>query len=120
MDHFYANRSAIRPPAIQIGNFELKPQYYTLVGQTPYCGLSQEHPVDHLERFEDLISAFKINGVPEDYLFCKIFKYSLAVEASHWLKQLPPGYLTSWGDIFDEARAEDFRSKIATFTQEPT
>ncbi|WZZ78326.1 hypothetical protein YC2023_098898 [Brassica napus] len=31
-DHFYANRSAIRPPTIQRGNFELKLQYYTLVG----------------------------------------------------------------------------------------
>ena len=26
-DQFYANRSAIRPPAIQRGVFELKPQY---------------------------------------------------------------------------------------------
>ena len=50
-DQFYANRSAIRPPTIQRGDFELRPQYYTLVGQTPYCGLSQEHPMDHLERF---------------------------------------------------------------------
>ena len=84
--------------------------------------------MDHLERFEDLISAIKVNAVPEDYLFCKPFKYSLAVEASYCFKQLPPRSLTSWADIknaflrnfFDEARAEDFRSKIATFAQEPT
>ena len=94
-DQFYANRSPICPSAIQSGNFELKPQYYTLVGHTPYCGLSHEHPMDHLERFEDLISAIKVNGVPEDYLLCKLFKYSLAGEASHWLKQLSPGYVTS-------------------------
>ena len=62
-DQFYANRSAIRPPAIQRGNFEFKP-YYTLVGQTPYCGLAHEHPMDHLERFRDLISAIKVNGIP--------------------------------------------------------
>ena len=61
---FYADRSAIRPPAIQRGYFELKPQCYTLVGQTPYYGLSHEHPMDHLERFENLISAIKVNGVP--------------------------------------------------------
>ena len=44
----------------------------------------------------------------------------------HWLKQLPTGSLTSWADIknaflpsfFNEARAEDLRSKIATFAQE--
>ena len=77
----------------------MKPQYYTLVGYTPYYGLSHEHPMDHLERFEDLISAIKVNGVPEDYLFCKLFKYSLAGEALHLLKQLPPGSHTSWADI---------------------
>ena len=84
--------------------------------------------MDHLERSKDLISAIQVIGVPEDYLLCKLFKYSLAGEASHWLKQLPTGSLTSWADIknaficnfFDEARAEDLRSKIATFAQEPT
>ena len=84
--------------------------------------------MDHMERFEDLVSAIKANEVPEDYLFCKFFKYSLAGEASHWLKQLPPGSLTLWADIknaflhnfFNVARAEYLKSKIATFTHEPT
>ncbi|KAL0722796.1 hypothetical protein Bca4012_037395 [Brassica carinata] len=35
-DQYYTNRSAIRPPAIQRNDFELKLQYFTLVGQTPY------------------------------------------------------------------------------------
>ena len=51
--------------------------------------------MDHLERFEDLISTIKVNGVPEDYLLCKLFKYSLVVEASDWRKQFPQGSLTS-------------------------
>ena len=80
--------------------------------------------MDHLERFEDLISAIRVKGVSEDYLF----RYYLAGEALYWLKQLQPGSLKSWSEIknaflcnfFDEARAEDLRSKIATFTQEPT
>ena len=67
-----------------------------------------------------MISAIKANGFPEDYLICKLFKYSL--------KQLPPGSLTSCADIknaflrnlLDESRAEDLRSKISTFIQEPT
>ena len=125
-DRYYTNRSAILPPTIE-RDFELKAQYYTLVGQLPYHGLSHEHPMDHLERFEDLISAIRVEGVSEDYLLCKLFRYSLAGEALHWLKQLQPGSLKSWSDIknaflcnfFDEARAEDLRSKIATFTQEP-
>ena len=89
-DEYYTNRSAIRLPEIQKPNFELKPQYYSLVSQIPYSGLSHEHPMDHLERFEDLM-----DGVPEDYILCKLFTYSLIEEASHWLKQLPTGSLTS-------------------------
>ena len=34
-DRYYSNRSAIRPPTIE-RDFELKAQYYTLVGQLPY------------------------------------------------------------------------------------
>ena len=79
--------------------------------------------MDHPERFEDLLPAIKGNRVNEDYLFYKLFKYSLAGEASHWLKQLTPGSLTSWANIknallrnfFDEAHVEDLMRKIATF-----
>ena len=74
--------------------------------------------MDHLQRFEDLIAYIRMDGVLEDYLLCKFFKYTLTGEAMHWLKQL-----TSWADIknaflrnfFDEARAEELRRKIATF-----
>ena len=63
-DQHYVNRFSIRSPAIQRNDFELKPQYFTLVGQTTYCGLPHEYPMDHLERFEDLVSTIKANGVP--------------------------------------------------------
>ncbi|CAN6989887.1 unnamed protein product [Brassica rapa subsp. trilocularis] len=65
-DEYYSNRSAIRLPENQKQNFELKPQYYTLVSQIPYSGLPNENPMDHLERFEDLIAAIRMEGVPED------------------------------------------------------
>ena len=86
-DQYYENRYATRPPAIQRQDLELKPQYFTLVGDTLLWVISHEHPMDNLERFEDLVSTIKANGVPEDYLFCKLFKYSLSGEASHWLKR---------------------------------
>ncbi|WZY72266.1 hypothetical protein YC2023_004506 [Brassica napus] len=100
-DEYYSNRSAIRLPEIQKQNFELKPQYYTLVLQIPFSGLPHEHPMDHLER------------------------YTLNGKAMHWLRQQPTGSLTSWSDIknaflrnfFDEARTEELRNKISTFSQ---
>ncbi|KAL1193962.1 hypothetical protein V5N11_027819 [Cardamine amara subsp. amara] len=94
-EQFYANRCAIRPPPFQRNDFELKPAYYTLVGQNPFHGLSHEHPMDPIEKFEDL---------------------------------LKPGSLTTWEDtknaflsnFYDDARSEEVRMKISTFSQGPT
>jgi len=99
---------------------------YTLVSMHPFHGLSQEHPMDHIERFEDLISSIKVEGVSYDYLPYKIFPYSLVGEASFWLKQLKPGSLTTWKEIkvaflnnfYNDARSEELRMKISTFSQE--
>ncbi|WZY77944.1 hypothetical protein YC2023_024328 [Brassica napus] len=57
------------------------------------------YPINHLESFKDLASTIKCNGVCEDYHFCKLFPYSLAGDADHWLKKLPPGSLNAWNDI---------------------
>ena len=51
--------------------------------QLPYSGLPHEHPIDHLERFEELIVAIPMDGVLEDYLLCKLFKYTLTGETMH-------------------------------------
>ncbi|KAL0655607.1 hypothetical protein Bca4012_076191 [Brassica carinata] len=72
-----------------LADYNLKPQYYTLVSQIPYSGLPHEHPMDHLERFEDLIAVIRMEGVLEDYLLCKLFRYTLNGEAIHWLRQQP-------------------------------
>lgn len=82
-------------PAFQRYDFEFKPAYFTLVGQAPFHSLSHEHPMDQLEQFEDLVSAKKVNGVHEDYLLCKLSKFSFAGDASYLLKKLEPGSLTS-------------------------
>ncbi|KAL1190477.1 Receptor like protein 23 [Cardamine amara subsp. amara] len=37
--------------------------------------------MDHIEKFEDLVTSIKANGVSYDYLFCKLFLYSLSWEA---------------------------------------
>ncbi|KAL1225370.1 hypothetical protein V5N11_009027 [Cardamine amara subsp. amara] len=114
-EEFYTNRSAICPPPFQRNDFELKPQYYTLVGNHTFHAHPTEHPMDHIEKFEDLASNIKANGVSEDYLFCKLFPYSLAGEAARWLKQLKPGSLTTWKDtkkaflenFYDDAKSEN-------------
>lgn len=68
-DQYYAKKSIIRPFNFQWYDFELKPTYFTLVGQHPYHKIQHEHSMDHFERFEDLVSSIKSNWVPDDYLF---------------------------------------------------
>ena len=105
----------------------MKPGYFALVGQHPFHGLSHEQPMDHIERFEDLVLSIKANGVSEDYLLCKLFPYSLAWEAASWLKQLKASSLKTWRSIkiaflnnfYDDAKSEELRNKLSTFTQGP-
>ncbi|CAL9217443.1 unnamed protein product, partial [Arabidopsis halleri] len=84
---FYENLSAIRPPAFERSDLGIQPAFYTLVSQNPFHGLPNEQPMDHIERFEDLVSIIKARVVSEDYLLCKLFPYSLAGEAATWLKE---------------------------------
>ncbi|KFK23013.1 hypothetical protein AALP_AAs71159U000100 [Arabis alpina] len=124
-EEHYANRAAIRPPRFDRRDFELKPAYFSLVAQHQFHGHPSEHPMDHLEMFEDLASSIKAINVSEDYIMCKLFPFSLAGEAASWLKQLEPGSLTNWRDtksaflshFYDESRSEDLRAKISTFAQ---
>ncbi|XP_023632795.1 uncharacterized protein LOC111828622 [Capsella rubella] len=81
--------------------------------------------MDHIEKFEDLVSSIKADGVSLDFLLCKLFQHSLAGEALSWLKELKPASLTCWEDVkvaflnnfYDDARSEDLRNKISTFSQ---
>jgi len=83
--------------------------------------------MDHIERFEDLVLSIKANGVSEDYLLCKLLPYSLVGEGASWLKQLKAGSLKTWRSIkiaflnnfYDDAKSEELRNKLSTFTQGP-
>lgn len=58
--------------------------------------MSTEHPMDHLELFEEICSTTISNGIPEDYLKCKLFSFSLSDKGSKWLKSLQPASITIW------------------------
>ncbi|CAA7051399.1 unnamed protein product [Microthlaspi erraticum] len=72
-------------------DFEIKPGMIALVKDHIFHGLPAEIPADHIQNFEEICSTTGSNGVPADFLKCKLFPFSLANKASRWLKSLPPG-----------------------------
>ncbi|CAA7021261.1 unnamed protein product [Microthlaspi erraticum] len=70
---FYQNRSAIVPPNVQRQDFEIKPSMIALVKDHIFHGLPAEIPVDHIQNFEEICSTTGSNGVPADFLKCKLF-----------------------------------------------
>ncbi|CAA7020500.1 unnamed protein product [Microthlaspi erraticum] len=122
---FYQNRSAIVPPNVQRQDFEIKPGMIALVKDHIFHGLPAEIPADHIQNFEEICSTTGSNGVPADFLKCKLFPFSLANKASRWLKSLPPGSLTSWDQVraafldhfYTKSKNAALRTKIASFQQ---
>ncbi|KAL1220682.1 hypothetical protein V5N11_007451 [Cardamine amara subsp. amara] len=84
--------------------------------------------MDHINIFEEICSTTSSNGVPTDYLHCKLFYFLLISKAHRWLKSLRHGSITSWGQrraaflqlFFTKSRSARLKNKIATFQQAAT
>ncbi|XP_056841683.1 uncharacterized protein LOC108858341 [Raphanus sativus] len=115
----YSNRSAIRIPDNVISKTKFNADYYNMMRRNPFKGSSLEHPQDHIEGLEELI--------PDEYIRCRLFPFSLEGGALRWLNCLPRGSLTSWKEIrnaflkqfFDDTRYWEVRRRISTFRQDP-
>ncbi|CAL1355462.1 unnamed protein product [Linum trigynum] len=108
MGYYIAPRVAdiqltIRHPAVAANNFEIKPALVTMIQNNAlFHGLSNEFPREHVQKFVKLAGSLKINGVPEDGLKLRLCPYSLAENASRWLKNRPILSITSWDDMLNK------------------
>ena len=55
--------SAVRQPAIEVNNFELKPALITMVQQHQFTGHPSEDPNEHMGRFMRMTNTVKLNEV---------------------------------------------------------
>ena len=93
--------SAVRQPAIEANNFELKPAFIIMVQQHQYTGHLSEDPNEHMGRFMRMENTVKINGVRPEVIKLQLFPFSLRDVAATWFESLPYGSINNWQEFVE-------------------
>ena len=117
--------SAIRQPAVEANNFELKPALITMVQQHQFTGHPTEDPNEHLGRFLIMANTVKLNGVRSEVIKLHLFPFSLRDTAATWYESLPYGSVDSWDELveaylcrfFPPSLTSERRREIIVFQQ---
>ena len=88
--------AAIKPPAINANDFELKPALITMVQQNQFAGHSTENPNEHLGRFLRIANSIQLNGVKPEVMQLQLFPFSLRDMALTWFDSLPQESVNDW------------------------
>ncbi|XP_070028616.1 uncharacterized protein [Nicotiana sylvestris] len=121
--------SAIVPPRIRAGNFQITNVMLTLLEQRGYfTSASDQNAYKHLKGFVDTYWGSKQTNVSEDALRLRLIPFSLRGKALDWLERLPNHSITTWDELVDKFIAKFFspshmealRDEILAFKQEPT
>ena len=91
--------SAIKPPAINANDFELKPTLITMVQQNQFAGHSTEKPNEHLGRFLKIEDSIKVRGVKPEVIQLQLFTFSLRDMAITWFDSLPHESVNTWEEL---------------------
>ena len=91
--------SAIKPPAINANDFELKPALITMVQQNQFAGHSTKNPNEHLGRFLRIADSIKVSGVKPEVIQLQLFPFSLRDMAITWLDSLPHESVNTWEEL---------------------
>ena len=87
--------SAVRQPAIEAKNFELKPTFITMVQQHQFTGRPFEDPNAYVGRFMRMTNTIKLNGVRPEVIKLQLFPFSLRHVEATWFESLPVGSVTN-------------------------
>ena len=93
--------SAIKQPAIDANNFELKPSLITMVQQHQFTGHPTEDPNEHLGRFLRMANTVKLNGVRPEVIKLHLFPFSLRDTVATWYESLPYGSVDTWEELVE-------------------
>ena len=91
--------SAIKPPAVNANDFELKPSLITMVQQNQFNGHLTENPSEHLGRFMRIANSVILNGVKPEVIQLQLFPFSLRDMAITWFNSLPQETVNTWEEL---------------------
>ena len=120
-----AEYSAVRQPAVEVNNFELKPALITMVQQHQFTGHPTEDPNEHLGRFLRMANTVKLNSVRPEVIKLQLFPFSLRDIAATWFDSLSYGSVNTWeelmeaylGRFFPPSITSERRKEISVFNQ---
>ena len=92
-----------------------------------FGGHATEDAHEHLKNITEICAPFNIANISQESMRLRLFPFSLMGEARTWFKELPPGSITSWGELqdafldrfFPPARMMALRDAINNFCQKP-
>ena len=90
---------AVRQPAIDVDDFELKPALIKMVQQNQFTGHPTENPNEHLGRFLKIANSIKLNGVRSEVIQLQLFPFSLRGMAAAWFNSLPYESVNTWEEL---------------------
>ena len=92
---------AVRQPAVEANNFELKLALTTMVQQNQFTCHPTEDPNEHLGRFLRMENAVKLNGVRLEVIKLHLFPFSLRYIIATWYESLPYSLVDTWKELVE-------------------
>ena len=93
--------SAVRQPAVEANNFELKPALITVVQQHQFTRHPSKDPNKHMGRFIRMEKTVKLNEVRREVIKLQQFQFSLRDVATTWFELLLVGSGNNWEELVE-------------------
>jgi len=115
----------VQAPDASAGNFDLARPIGIIQNTVQFDELADEDPNEHLSRFLQMCSTFKVNGMSDDAARLCLFLFSLRGAAYRWLTSLVSGSIKTWeemvnkfmGRYFPPSKAARLRQEISALVQ---
>ncbi|GJX92969.1 retrovirus-related pol polyprotein from transposon TNT 1-94 [Tanacetum coccineum] len=116
-----------RPTINQDTLFELKGQFLKELYDNTFSGSEHEDANEHIKKVLEIVDLFHIPKVTQDQIMLRAFPVSLTGVASRWLRNQPPGSITTWeilktkflNKYYPPTRTAKKIEEINNFQQEP-